>query len=104
MVDAISRGSFVPDGPRSSFFRQAPIALDEAASRDVKAEPSGDEQHGPGQDCDPVEIVVTDDSSSDDGDDDVASTDEEMPARVVPKVKRFRARIPPSESWFSHRK
>ena len=100
VVDDICKGSFSPDGPRSSFFMQTPVPA--GAADEVKAEVDTVEEaalHGPS-----VEIVISDDSSSDDGDDEIQSSEEEIPSDVVPKVKRFRAKIPARETWYSHRK
>ena len=103
VIDKIAHGSFVPDGPRSAFFRETsqPCPTFGPAVKEEVSHPDD------GMRSKPVvpEIVISNVSPSEDDDSDVAVSDEEeFPPDAVPKVKRFRARIPSSEVWFVHKK
>lgn len=103
VVDEISKRAFVPDGPRSAFFREVPVVAGSDIA-DVKSEQADDACRAEPGTSEVVEIEVTNDSSSNDGDMEFPSSDDEPLAPIVPKVKRFRAKIPSGETWYAHKK
>ncbi|CAK9047342.1 unnamed protein product [Durusdinium trenchii] len=80
IVDAIYNGDFNPDAPRSAYF---------AKRQDTSPE---------------AELVVLDDSSSESSSGDADSPESSCNEEPPMKVKRFRPRVPKSESWYVHRK
>ncbi|CAK9022621.1 Protein translocase subunit SecA [Durusdinium trenchii] len=89
IVDAIYNGDFNPDAPRSAYFAKrqdtSPEAGQQAASE-------------------AAELVVLDDSSSESSSGDADSPESSCNEEPPMKVKRFRPRVPKSESWYVHRK
>lgn len=124
VIDAVHGGTFSPDCERSKFFKQPVFEPASELGAPVKKEHGGDDsvivisdsEDGDMPGFDAVENsalehnVFERDSHGDDGSDSesssnyAGSSDDSEEVAVQPRVKRFRVRIPASESWFVHAK
>ena len=132
MLDEIAKGEFLPDEPRSGFFKRKPQFdsaprdkepdVDECSAKNfddrcsVKSchsfveliEPHFDTVDGNLPECDVSgdagvpSDVVSDDSSGSSSDDSGMSSDDSEMVEPPARVKRFRARIPLEEKWYVH--
>ena len=103
LIDEVAQGLFNPDGPRSSFFvtSSAPEAhVDQA----VKVEPGEADLNAVEHVDEIIDVYDSGESSSDGGSAGQLSSDEEVPPDNIHRVKRYRAKIPQNEEWFSHKK
>ena len=125
VIDAIHDQRFMPDNPRSEFFRRTLLDtvdnenLPEVHGCDsdqvVKVESSDEETSEPVAEVENMTIAggfeephvdVSDTSSTDpssDSDEGLSSDDSDV-VEPPPKVKRYRARVPADERWYVHSK
>ena len=132
MLDSIANGEFMPDQPRSGYFKRGPqsghFGADLAQHVDVQAvdvdaadvlsvkscqtvqtfpgeNDSERDMNGPGPEVAPEpEGADSCGSSESSSDSGCMSSDDSDMVEPPPRVKRFRARIPSEEKWYVHAK